>query len=284
MTTYNLEVLNQYKTHLHEEERSQNTIQKYLRDLRTFLVFTDGQELSKLAVLAFKEHLITAYAPASVNSMLAAVNGFLEWLGFPQYKVKQLKIQREIFSKPEKELSQREYQRLIQAAEKKNNRKLALLIQTICATGIRVSELRHITVSALHTGRTTVSCKGKNRTIFLPKELCRNLKHFCKEQGIQSGTIFLAKTGKPLDRSNIWRMMKNLCKDANVEPSKVFPHNLRHLFARTYYKIEKDISRLADILGHSSINTTRIYTIETGAKHARQIDRMQLVLGYRSVT
>ncbi|WP_409969844.1 tyrosine-type recombinase/integrase [Bengtsoniella intestinalis] len=276
MTTYNLEVLNQYEIYLRQEERSQNTIQKYLRDLRTFLVFTDGQELSKLMVLSFKEHLITTYAPASVNSMLAAVNGFLEWLGFPQYKVKQLKIQREIFSKPEKELSQREYERLIQAAEKKNNRKLALLIQTICATGIRVSELRHVTMDALHTGRTTVSCKGKNRTIFLPKELCRNLKHFCKEQGIQSGAIFLAKTGKPLDRSNIWRMMKSLCKDANVEPSKVFPHNLRHLFARTYYKIEKDISRLADILGHSSINTTRIYTIETGAKHARQLDKMQL--------
>ncbi|WP_409969860.1 site-specific integrase [Bengtsoniella intestinalis] len=152
MTTYNLEVLNQYKIHLHEEERSQNTIQKYLRDLRTFLVFTHGQELSKLVVLAFKEYIIAAYAPASVNSMLAAINGFLEWLGFPQYKVKQLKIQREIFSKPEKELSQREYERLIQAAEKKKNRKLALLIQTICATGIRVSELRHITVSALRTG------------------------------------------------------------------------------------------------------------------------------------
>ncbi|WP_409970111.1 tyrosine-type recombinase/integrase [Bengtsoniella intestinalis] len=238
MTTFTLETLKQYEIYLHEEERSQNTIQKYLRDLRLFLVFIDGQELSKMMVLSFKEQLINTYAPASVNSMLAAVNGFMVWLGLPQYKVKPLKIQREIFSQPEKELSQREYQRLIQAAEQKQNHKLALLIQTICATGIRVSELRHITVSALHTGRTTVSCKGKNRTIFLPKELCRNLKRFCKEQGIQSGLIFLSKTGRPLDRSNIWRMMKNICKDANVAPSKVFPHNLRHLFARTYYKVK----------------------------------------------
>ncbi len=279
MTTFTLETLKQYEIYLYEEERSLNTIQKYLRDLRAFLSFVDGQELSKTMVLSFKEQLITTYAPASVNSMLAAVNGFLVWFGLPQYKVKPLKIQREIFSQPEKELSQREYQRLIQAAEQQQNHKLALLIQTICATGIRVSELRHITVSALHTGRTTVSCKGKSRTIFLPKELCRNLKRFCKEQGIQTGAIFLSKTGKTLDRSNIWRMMKNLCKDANVAASKVFPHNLRHLFARTYYKIEKDISRLADILGHSSINTTRIYTIETGAKHARQMDRMPLVYG-----
>ncbi len=277
MTNFNLEVLTQYERYLHEEERSQNTILKYLRDLRVFLRFVDQQELSKLVVLSYKEHLLVTYSPVSVNSMLAAVNGFLTWLGFPQYKVKQLKIQKEIFSKPEKELSQREYERLIQAAENRNNRKLALLIQTICATGIRVSELRHITMDALHTGRTTVSCKGKNRTIFLPKQLCRNLKQFCKEQGILSGVIFLAKSGKPLDRSSIWRMMKSLCKDAHVEPSKVFPHNLRHLFARTYYKIEKDISRLADILGHSGINTTRIYTIETGTKHARQLDQMQLV-------
>ncbi len=277
MKTFNLDVLNQYKTYLYEEERSQNTIQKYLRDLRMFLAFVDGQELSKLVVLSFKEHLVATYAPASVNSMLAAVNGFMDWLGVPQYKVKPLKIQREIFSNPEKELSQREYVRLIQAAEGRNNRKLALLIQTICATGIRVSELQHITVSALHTGRALVHCKGKNRIIFLPKELCRSLKLFCKAQGIEKGVIFLSKSGKPLNRSNIWRMMKNLCKDAGVNPEKVFPHNLRHLFARTYYKIEKDISRLADILGHSSINTTRIYTIETGMKHARQINRMRLV-------
>ncbi|WP_409968897.1 tyrosine-type recombinase/integrase [Bengtsoniella intestinalis] len=275
-TIFNLESLTQYEAYLHEEERSPNTIQKYCHDISVFLVFSNTQELSKLLVLSFKEHLLSRYAPASVNSMLAAVNGFLTWLGFPQYKVKPLKIQRDIFSKPEKELTQREYQRLIATAEQRQNRKLSLVIQTICSTGIRVSELQHITVSTTHTGRTSVTCKGKIRTIFLPKELCRNLKHFCKAQGIHTGSIFLSKSGKPLDRSNIWRMMKSLCKDANVEPSKVFPHNLRHLFARTYYKIEKDISRLADILGHSSINTTRIYTIETGRKHARQMDKMNL--------
>ncbi len=271
------DMLNQYEEHLHEEERSPNTIQKYLRDLRAFICFAGEQELKKLVVLAFKEHLISSYAPASVNSMLAAVNGFMEWLGVPQYKVKPLKIQRELFSAPEKELTEREYRRLTEAAERRQSRKLALLIQTICGTGIRVSELQFITVSALHTGRATVRCKGKNRVIFLPKELCRSLKFFCKAQGIETGAIFISKSGRPLDRSNIWRMMKNLCKDAGVKQEKVFPHNLRHLFARTYYKIEKDISRLADILGHSSINTTRIYTIETGTKHARQIDRMQLV-------
>ncbi len=281
MTQLNLEqgtYMEQYKIHLYEEERSQNTISKYIHDITKFLCYLGDREITKALVVQFKEQLTNIYAPTSVNSMIEAINGFLDWLGLPLCKVKPLKIQKDIFSKPEKELTQREYERLVQTAEKRNNRKLSLLIQTICATGIRVSELQYITVASLHTGRSTVSCKGKNRTIFLTKELCRTLKRYCVGQGIASGSVFVSKNGKPLNRSNIWRMLKSLCKEANVATGKVFPHNLRHLFARTYYKIEKDISRLADILGHSNINTTRIYTIESGNTHAKQVERMKLMV------
>ncbi|WP_409969862.1 tyrosine-type recombinase/integrase [Bengtsoniella intestinalis] len=277
--TVNQQYLTDYEVHLYQEERSQNTVQKYLRDVRKFLEFLDDRELIKAEVLVYKENLLLDYAPSSVNSMLAAINGFLEWLALPLCKVKPLKIQRTIFARPEKELSQKEYERLVQTAEQQQNRKLSLLIQAICATGIRVSELQYITVSALHAGRATVRCKGKNRIVFLPKELCKTLKSYCKEMGICQGAVFVTKSGNPLDRSNIWKMMKQLCADAKVAHSKVFPHNLRHLFARTYYKIEKDISRLADILGHSSINTTRIYTMETGTKHMQQLERMKLLYG-----
>ncbi|MFI3292613.1 MAG: tyrosine-type recombinase/integrase [Rikenellaceae bacterium] len=277
--TVNQQYLSDYEVHLYQEERSQNTIQKYLRDVKKLLNFLDDNQITKTQVLAFKETLLLEYAPSSVNSMLAAINGFLDWLALPLCKVKPLKIQRNIFAHPEKELSQKEYERLIQTAEQQKNKKLSLLIQTICATGIRVSELQHITVSALHTGRATVHCKGKNRIIFLPKELCKTLKSYCREIGVHRGSVFVTKSGKPLDRSNIWKMMKQLCAVAKVAHSKVFPHNLRHLFARTYYKIEKDISRLADILGHSSINTTRIYTMETGTKHIQQLERMKLLYG-----
>ncbi|MFI3327299.1 MAG: tyrosine-type recombinase/integrase [Clostridia bacterium] len=271
--------LTEYKSYLINEEKSKNTIEKYLRDIKKFLDFIPEEiDIEKRVILDFKENLIENYKATSVNSILAAVNSFMDWLGLPQLKVKPIKIQREIFSNPEKELTQREYERLIKTAEKDGNRKLSLLIQTICSTGIRVSELKFINVQAVHTGRAFVSCKGKKRIVFLPKELCRVLKGFMREQNIKDGFIFRTKTGKALDRSNIWKMMKRLCKDARVKQSKVFPHNLRHLFARTYYKIEKDISRLADILGHSNINTTRIYTIESGNTHAKQIEKMKLVI------
>ena len=210
--------------------------------------------------------------------MLAAVNGFLEWSGMPQMKVKPLKIQKCLFAKPEKELTQEEYWRLIKAAEEKDNHRLAMLLQTICATGIRVSEVRHITVEAVGIGQANVDCKGKNRVVFLPKVLCRALQRYCRKHGIDSGPVFKTAGGKPLDRTNIWRDMKALCNRAGVEPGKVFPHNLRHLFARTYYKLEKDLSRLADLLGHSSVTTTRIYTMESGKSHIRQLERIGLVL------
>lgn len=267
-----------YENYLVEEERSRNTITKYMRDLKSYFIFLQGEAVTKESLVCWKEKLIQTYLPASVNSMLAAVNGFLEWAGYPQYRVKPLKIQREIFTKPEKELSKEEYIRLVKAAEEKQNCRLALILQTICATGIRVSELQFITLETARTGRTVVDCKGKKRTVFLPGALSRALQEYCREHGIKEGVVFRTKNRKPLDRSNIWRDMKNLCCSAGVEPEKVFPHNLRHLFARTYYHMEKDLSRLADLLGHSNVTTTRIYTMESGLEHAKQVERMGLVV------
>lgn len=273
-----LQKISEYAVYLQAEERSKNTVMKYVRDIRAFSAFGGAGEITKAVVLDWKEKLVMEYAPASVNSMLAALNGFFDWLELPQMKVKPLKIQREIFAKPEKELSKQEYDRLVRAAQSKHNERLALLLQTICATGIRVSELPFITLQAVQTGRATVDCKGKSRTVFLPKELCKSLRRYCREQKIEKGVVFCTASGAPMDRTNIWRDMKNLCKSAGVEPGKVYPHNLRHLFARTYYSIEKDISRLADLLGHSNISTTRIYMMETGKEHLRQLERMGLVL------
>ena len=267
-----------YENYLVEEERSRNTITKYMRDLKSYFIFLQGEAVTKESLVCWKEKLTQTYLPASVNSMLAAVNGFLEWAGYPQYRVKPLKIQREIFTKPEKELSKEEYIRLVKAAEEKQNCRLALILQTICATGIRVSELQFITLETARTGRTVVDCKGKKRTVFLPGALSRALQEYCREHGIKEGVVFRTKNRKPLDRSNIWRDMKNLCCSAGVEPEKVFPHNLRHLFARTYYHMEKDLSRLADLLGHSNVTTTRIYTMESGLEHAQQVERLGLVV------
>lgn len=269
--------IQEFETYLYRQERSTNTITKYVRDLRMLFSFLNGREFSKDGLLSWKEQLTDAYAPASVNSMLAAANTFLDWLGLPGLKVKPLKIQREIFVKPEKELTRNEYYRLVEAAEREHNRRLSLLLQTICATGIRVSELRFITVEAIRAGRAVVDCKGKTRTVFLSVDLCRALRRYCREQGKVSGTIFCTKNGKPLDRSNIWKGMKALCESAGVESGKVFPHNLRHLFARTFYRLEKDLSKLADLLGHANVTTTRIYTMESGREHAKQLDRMGLV-------
>ncbi len=272
------QAMHAYEQYLREEEKSANTIVKYLRDLRAFFAFMGEQSWSKAVLLAWKEELMKTHAPASINSMLAAVNGYLDWKEWTQYKVKPLKIQRAIFARPERELSRAEYNRLVMAAKDRNNERLALLLQTICATGIRVSELPFITVSAVQSGRAVVDCKGKTRLVFLPKDLCRHLRQYCRLRGIARGVVFCTAGGKALDRSNIWRDMKTLCRCAAVAESKVFPHNLRHLFARTYYTLEKDLSRLADLLGHSNLATTRIYTMESGYKHLRQINRMGLVL------
>lgn len=273
-----LEMIQQYAVHLQEQERAGATIQKYLHDLTALRDFLDGGELTKAALIEWKKRLIEAHAPASVNSMLAAVNGFLSYMGWRELTVKLLKIQKSPFTDERRELTREEYARLVRAAEREGNQRLSLIIQTICATGIRVSELKFITAEAVKTGRAEIFNKGKRRPVFLPEKLRRALKKYLQAQKITAGAVFVTRNGKPVDRSNIWRDMKRLCESAGVEPGKVFPHNLRHLFARTYYALEKDIVRLADILGHSSIDTTRVYTMESGYTHRRQLERMRLVI------
>ena len=267
-----------YAAYLREQERAPATIQKYVRDLTALLDYLDGQPLTKAALIGWKEHLTACHAPTTVNSMLAALNGFLNFMGWRECAVKLLKIQKSLFCDEHRELTRAEYARLVSAAQRRDNERLSLVMQTICATGTRVSELRFITVEAVTTGRAEICNKGKRRTVFLPDKLRRLLKKYLQGQKKTAGAVFTTRTGKPLDRSNIWRDMKALCESAGVEPGKVFPHNLRHLFARTYYSIEKDLSRLADILGHSSVNTTSIYTVESGSVHLRQMERMGLVI------
>ena len=271
-----MESINGFKAYLIREEKSELTIEKYLRDVSRFLRWLDRAELTKDRVLAYKAELMERYAVVSVNSILSSLNSYLAFIGRGDCRVKTIKQQRRAFLSEEKELTKQEYERLLRAAESKP--RLCLLMQTICSTGIRVSEHRFITVEAAKTGCAEVRLKGKCRTVFLPKKLCRALLKYAKEQGITSGSIFVTASGKPLNRCNIWAEMKKLCDTAGVPREKVFPHNLRHLFARLYYSLEKDIVRLADILGHSSINTTRIYTMESGQVHRRQIERMGLLL------
>ena len=237
-----------------------------------------NNEITKESVLAYKKHIQQNYAVRSVNSMIASINGFFSFLCWYDLKVKSLKIQRQVFCTEEKELTKPEYLRLCRAADEKRNERLKLILQTICGTGIRVSELRYITVEAVKNGEAVVNCKSKTRVIFIVKELRKKLLRYAAEQNIKTGMIFITKAGKPINRTNIWREMKSLCKAANVNPQKVFPHNLRHLFARVFYGIEKDIAKLADILGHSSINTTRIYIISTGTEHRRRMENMHLIL------
>lgn len=255
------EIIQEYKNYLINEEKSPSTIEQYLRDIMTFAEWVNRHDIEKKIILEYKEYLISKYSPRSVNSILSSLNSLFDYLGWHDCKVKTLKIQKQIFLDKDKELTKSEYMWLLQAA--KNNKRLYYLMQTICATGLRVSELRYITCEAVAVGQANIHCKGKMRTVILPKQLCKILKQYIKERNIKNGSVFITKTGKPLDRSNIWSDMKKLCDNAGVARSKVFPHNLRHLFARTFYSLQKDVVRLADILGHSSVNTTRIYTMET---------------------
>ncbi len=252
----------EFKGHLILEERSEMTIEKYIRDVKAFSVYTQNTAVTKEIVIAYKKHLQENYAVRSVISMLASINSLFSFLGWHDLKVKSLKLQQQVFCPEEKELTKAEYARLCRTAERKHNERLNLILQTICGTGIRVSELQYITVEAVKQGEAVVNCKAKTRSIFIVKELKQKLLRYAAEQNIKSGMIFVTRTGKPISRTNIWREMKALCEEANVNPQKVFPHNLRHLFARVFYGIEKDIAKLADILGHSSINTTRIYIIQ----------------------
>ena len=269
--------IEKFRKYLIDEEKSAATLEKYIRDIRAFRVWLGGEQLCKAKVMEYKEYLIGSYAPASVNSILSSLNSFFEYNNEYGLKVKTLKIQKQIFAKDEKELTKAEYGRLLTAAKAEGNQKLYLLMQTICATGIRVSELKYVTLEAIKSGRADVNMKGKLRVIIIPKDLCKMLKKYADEQKITSGSIFVTKTGRPLDRTNIWKLMKSLCESAGVDKAKVFPHNLRHLFARTFYSIEKDIVRLADILGHSSVNTTRIYTMETLNICRNQLQRLGLL-------
>ena len=267
-----------FENHLSEQEKSPSTIEKYIRDVRAFSAFAERKTITKETVILYKKHLQKNYAVRSVNSMLASVNSLFSFLGWHDLKVKSLKLQQQVFCPEEKELTKAEYYRLCTAAKHKHTKRLNLILQTICGTGIRVSELQYITVEAVKHGEAVVNCKAKTRTIFIVKELKQKLLRYAAEQGIKSGVIFVTKSGKPINRTNIWREMKALCKEANVNPQKVFPHNLRHLFARTFYGIEKDIAKLADILGHSSINTTRIYIISTGTEHRKRMENMRLIM------
>ena len=268
-----------FKKYLREEEKSENTIEKYIRDVRAFMAFTDGNEITKDTVIAYKNKLLSEnYAVRSINSMLASLNSLFAFLGWSDCRVKSIKFQRQIYCSEDKELTKAEYTRLVNAAKQKGNGRLNLVLQTICGTGIRVSELQYITVEAVKSGEAVVSLKGKTRTVFIVKELRQKLLHYAKFQNICTGVIFVTRSGRPMSRTNIWREMKNLCEQAGVNPQKVFPHNLRHLFARVFYGIEKDIAKLADILGHSSINTTRIYIISTGTEHRRRMENMRLII------
>lgn len=271
------EIIKAFNDYLINEEKATATVNKYLHDVSEFQIWLGEQELCKTAVLSYKSYLCENYAPASVNAALSSLNSFFNFMEWYDLRVKNLKIQKQIFASTDKELTKAEYDRLLQAAKHKKNERLYLLMQTICSTGIRVSEVRYVTVEAVSRGIAEINCKGKRRQVFLPRQLCQILKQYIREQKIKSGAVFVTKNGNPLDRSNIWSDMKKLCKAANVSEKKVFPHNLRHLFARTYYSLQKDIVRLADILGHSSINTTRIYTMETGEIHRRQIQKLGLL-------
>ena len=264
--------LNEFYLFLVEEEKSISTIEKYVRDVKLFVEYVDGRSITKQEVMSYKKSLSEKYSPTSMNSMLVSLNRFLHFIDRSDCCVKLLKIQRKIFASEGRELTVSEYRRLLSAAR---GTRLELVIRTICETGIRVSELKFITADAVRQGCAVVDCKSKTRVIFIPKQLQKDLLRYIKKTGITAGSVFVTRNGKPLNRSNIWRDMKALCHRAGVDPCKVFPHNLRHLFARTFYSIERDIVKLADILGHSSINTTRIYTVETGKQHVVCLDRVQ---------
>ncbi len=267
-----------FAIHLERDEKSRNTIEKYLRDVRAFAAFVNGGTVTKETVIAYKQQAVAHYAVPSVNSMMASLNSLFLFLGWSDCTVKFIKFQRPVYCPAEKELTREEYTRLVNTAKRQHNERLGLLLQTICATGIRVSELSFITLEAARRGEATVLLKGKTRTVFIVRELRNRLLRYAAEHGICTGAIFVTRSGRPMNRTNVWREMKQLCDEAEVDSRKVFPHNLRHLFARTFYGIEKDIVKLADILGHSSVNTTRIYVITSGNEHRRRMEKMRLII------
>ena len=271
-------LIKKFKVHLVNEEKATSTVEKYINDVIAFQKWSYKREIKKSLVLEYKQQLIEKYAPASVNSVISSLNRFFNFNDWYELKIKSLKIQRQIFAQPHKELSKAEYLRLLQEAKNKKNKRLYFIMQTICSTGIRISELKFITAETIKKRQVTINSKGKMRVVILPKQLCKMLQEYVREEKIIEGSVFITRNKKPMDRSNIWREMKELCASAGVDKNKVFPHNLRHLFAKTYYSLQKDIVRLADILGHSNVNTTRIYTMESGEVHRKQIQQLGLLL------
>ena len=267
-----------YMAYLEREEKSVATRRQYKRDVLCFFRFADGGNLTKELVLRYKEMLRAARRPTTVNTKLAALNGFFSFIGREDLHVKRLRVQKRPFCAKEKELTKAEYLRLLEAAKHRKNEKLCLVLETICSTGMRVSELQYITADAVRRGEAVITLKGKTRVILITGKLKKALREYMRREGISAGPVFITRGGKPLDRSNIWKMMKSLCKEASVTPGKVFPHNLRHLFARCFYRIDKDIAKLADVLGHSSISTTRIYIMSSGHEHRRCMDSLGLVV------
>ena len=267
-----------YGRDLATEERSHGTIENYLRHVRIFSAWLNGVPVTKEQTAGWKEYLLSqGYAPTTINSMLAALNGLFRFLGWDECRVKFLKVQRRLFRDAGRELTRPEYEHLLETAKERGQDRLVLLMEAICATGIRVSEVRYITAEAVREGRTEIALKGKIRTILLPGKLCRKLEKYARQKKITSGELFLTRSGRPMSRKQIWAEMKGVCRAAGVAPSKVFPHNLRHLFARCFYRVSRDVAKLADVLGHSSIETTRIYLISTGAEHARTLDQLRLI-------
>ena len=271
------ETLAAFARQLGEEERSPATLEKYLREVRQFAAFLGGREVTRDLAAAWREELSARQSPATVNGKLTALDRLLAFLGWEDCRVKHLRVQRQLFRDSARELSREEYARLVETARRLGRGRLSLLMETICATGIRVSEVRYITAEAVREGRTEIALKGKIRTILLPGKLCRKLEKYARQKKITSGELFLTRSGRPMSRQQIWAEMKGVCRAAGVAPSKVFPHNLRHLFARCFYRVSRDVAKLADVLGHSSIETTRIYLISTGAEHARTLDQLRLI-------
>lgn len=273
------ETLNGFRNHMLEEERSENTIHKYLRDIRKLMDYAQGAEVTKSLVIEFKEKLLYKdhYEISSINTFIIAINRFMEYMGWYEVKVKTYKIQKASFAPDEKYLSKKEYERLVAAARQSGNVRLAMILNTICATGIRISELQYFTVENVKRGKVVIHNKGKVRSILIPSELQKKLKCYVIQKQIKKGVIFCTSSGKPMERSNIWREMKALCRQANVCEEKVFPHNLRHLFAQCFYALKKDLAKLADVLGHSNIETTRIYVRTTCEEQRRHLELMHLV-------
>lgn len=274
-----ISVIGEYERELVCAEKAPRTVLQYRRAVQRFYLWLpQDKAVTREAALAYKAILQQQQKATSVNTTLAALNSFFQFLGWTELLMKPLKTQRKIFCDEDRELAYQDYLKLVETAEAASKPRLSLILQTIACTGIRVSELRAITVESIQKQCAVVFCKGKIRTILLPGKLCRKLQKYARRNGLYSGPVFVTRSGEPLDRGNIWADMKKLCGKAGVDPHKVFPHNLRHLFARRYYEQHRDLSKLADILGHSSINTTRIYIITSAREHAVQIEELGLVI------